>query len=295
MNLIACLHAYKFTHFDKTGVVKTKNAAQLSFGQKIKALVIGVSNPRPENKKLPGEKFETLYLKSNKTIECWWIQTDSAKGSVILFHGYGGEKSSMMDKASVFRNLGYNTLLVDFMGAGGSEGNQTTIGFKEAEQVKSAADFLHSKGETKIILFGTSLGAVAIMKAQQDYRLQVNSLILECPFGTMLQTVQARFATMKVPSFPMANLLVFWGGVLNGFNAFDHKPVEYAKRINTPTLLLYGEKDEKVSAKEIQGIFRNLKGYKKLATYPMAGHENYLIRYNEKWKNDIAAFLEEHK
>lgn len=69
----------------------------------------------------------------------------------------------------------------------------------------------------------------------------------------------------------------------------------YAHAIRPPILLLYGEKDEKVSAKEIQGIFRNLKGYKKLATYPMAGHENYLIRYNEKWKNDINAFLEEHK
>ncbi|MFC0772808.1 alpha/beta hydrolase [Terrimonas alba] len=295
MNLIAYLHAYKFTHFDKAGVVKTKGASHLSFGQKLKALFAGVNNPRPQANELPNEKFETLKLKSNKTIECWWVPTDAAKGSVILFHGYGGEKSSMLDKAAIFREMGYNTLLVDFMGAGGSEGNQTTIGYYEAAQVKTAFDFLNNKGEKNIILFGTSLGAVAIMKAQKDYHLKPTALLLECAFGSMLKTVQARFASMNVPSLPMADLLVFWGGVQNGFNAFDHNPIDYAEAISIPTLLLYGEKDEKVSRKEIDDIFKNLTGPKKLITYPLAGHENYLNKYRDNWKADISLFLQGEK
>src|SRR5688500_11372371 len=95
MNAIAYLHAYKFTHFDKSEN-KTKHAKNLSLGLKVKALVLGVNNPRPENKKLPDIKFETIKLTSNKLIECWSIKADSSKGSVILFHGYGGEKSSML-------------------------------------------------------------------------------------------------------------------------------------------------------------------------------------------------------
>ena len=183
MNVIAYLHAYKFTHFDKTAS-KTKHAKNLSFGQKLQTLVLGVNNPRPENKRIPAIKFETIKLNSNKVIECWSIKADSAKGSVVLFHGYGGEKSSMLDKAAIFLSLCYNTLLVDFMGSGGSEGNQTTIGFYEAEEVKTAFEFLRTGGEKNIVLFGTSMGAVAIMKAQADYQLQVNSIIIECPFGT---------------------------------------------------------------------------------------------------------------
>ena len=290
MNAIAYLHAYKFTHFDKT-VNKTKHAKKLSFGQKVQTLFLGVNNPRPENKKLPDIKFETIKLNSNKVIECWSIKADSAKGSVILFHGYGGEKSSMLDKAAIFLSLGYNTLLVDFMGSGGSEGNQTTIGFYEAEEVKTAFEFLKNRGEKNIILFGTSMGAAAIMKAQNDYRLQVRSIIIECPFGTMLETVQARFSSMKVPGFPMANLLVFWGGVQNGFNAFKHNPATYAKSITCPVLLLFGEKDDRVSMKEIKRIFKNLKGIKKLSTFPLAGHENYLNKYKDKWKDDIKIFI----
>src|SRR5688572_2592295 len=114
MNVIAYLHAYKFTHFDRTTKNKTKHANDLSFGQKLQALFLGVNNPRPENRKIPDKKFETVKLKSNKGIECWLIKADTAKGSVILFHGYGGEKSSMLDKAEIFLSLGYNTLLVDF-------------------------------------------------------------------------------------------------------------------------------------------------------------------------------------
>lgn len=291
MNAIACLHAYKFTHFDTSTKDKTKDAKSLSFGQKLKTLFVGIDNPRPETKILPDIAFETVQLKSNKTIECWLIKKDSAKGSVILFHGYGGEKSSMLDKANIFFTLGYNTLLVDFMGSGGSEGNQTTIGFFEAQQVKTAFDFLKARGENNIILFGTSLGAVAIMKAQKDYALNASAIILECPFGTMLETVQARFSSMNVPGFPMAHLLVFWGGVQNGFNAFSHNPVNYAKNITCPVLLLSGEKDERVSMNEIKRIYNNLKGVKKLGTYPLAGHENYLKKYKNEWEHDISSFI----
>lgn len=292
MNGIAFLHAYKFTHFDATST-KTKHAKNLSFGQKLQTLFLGINNPRPENKKAPDRKFETIELKSNKTIECWLIKADTAKGSVILFHGYGGEKSSMLDKAEIFLGLGYNTFLVDFMGSGGSDGNQTTIGFYEAEEVKTAFNYLEARGEKNIILFGTSMGAAAIMKAQKDYDLKVNSIILECPFGTMLETVQARFSSMKVPSFPMANLLVFWGGVQNRFNAFKHNPADYARSINCPVLLLSGEKDDRVSMTEINRIFKNLAGEKKLKTYPLAGHENYLNKYRDEWTNDIKIFINE--
>lgn len=56
--------------------------------------------------------------------------------------------------------------------------------------------------------------------------------MIECPFGSMYKTVCARFKTMNAPTFPMAGLLVFWGGMQNNFWAFEHNPTEYAKNIN---------------------------------------------------------------
>lgn len=291
MNVVAAIHAYKFTHFIPSKTAKTNEPDKLTTREKIATLIFGISNPRPFNDLLPATDYKTLILNSNKKIECWQMKVANPKGSVILFHGFSGQKASLLEQAAIFRENGYNTLLVDFMGSGGSEGNQTTIGFKEAEQVKTCVDYLKEKGEHTLFLYGTSMGAVAIMKALSKYNLQPKGIIIECPFGSMYKTVCARFNTMKAPSFPMAWLLVVWGGIQNGFWALAHNPTEYAKDISCPTLLMYGQQDTKVSRQEIDEIFTNLNGPKFLKIYHNAGHENYLTRYKNEWTKDITDFL----
>ncbi len=291
MNIVAVFHSYKFTHFVDSKTEKTKAPNKLTTGQKISTLIFGVNNPRPTNKTTPSTDFETVILNSNKKIECWNIKAPNPKGTVILFHGFGGQKASMLDKAEVFRHQGFNTFLVDFMGSGGSEGNQTTIGFLEARQVKTCFDYLTEKGEKNIFLFGTSMGSVAIMKAISDFDIKPKGIIIECPFGSMYQTVCARFKTMNAPTFPMAGLLVFWGGLQNGFWAYGHNPTEYSKKITCPTLLMFGQQDEKVSKAEIDEIFANLAGQKELKIYKNAGHENYLTKYKDEWTKDITQFI----
>ena len=292
INIIAFFHAYKFTHFTENKSEKTKSPEKQSSFEKAKTLFLGVNNPKPKNLKFPSQKYKTVLLKSNKKIECWLIKNENSKGTIILFHGYGSEKSSMISKSDEFLKLGYSTMLVDFMGSGNSEGNQTTIGYKEAQEVKSTFDYLNQKGEKNIYLFGTSMGAAAIMKSINDYRIEPKGIIIECPFGSMYQTVCARFNKMNAPTFPMAGILLFWGGIQNGFWGFSHNPAEYAKNINCPTLLLYGEKDKSVSQKEIKEIFANLKGPKKLTIYKKTGHENYLIKNKPEWIRNITAFIQ---
>lgn len=293
MNLIACCHAYKFTHFTSQSVSKTKDSKLLSTSEKVKALFWGIDNPRPQNKYWPKPPYETITIQSNKRLECWLIKADSSKGTVVLFHGYSGEKSGMLERADEFLKLGYSTLLVDFMGSGGSEGSQTTLGFREAEQVKSCFDYLRATSENRVYLFGTSMGAAAVLKAERDFQMNPEGLILECPFGSMYATTCARFERMGVPSFPMAGLLVFWGGVQNGFWAYAHNPVKYAKSVRCPVLLMYGRKDETVSEEDTNLIFRNFDSQQKeLKVYPNAAHENFLKQYAAEWTRDVGSFLE---
>ncbi|MFT4062089.1 MAG: alpha/beta fold hydrolase [Edaphocola sp.] len=299
LNVIASFHAYRFTHFSLGDATKTANPNELGFWAKISTLLTGVRNPRPQNKQLPAENYGTLVLQSNVMTECWWLpayanNVPQSKGSIALFHGYSGSKATMLDKAAIFRNLGYNVLLVDFMGSGGSEGNVTTIGYKEAEQVRTAFEYLKNNVAGKIYLFGTSMGAAAVMKAISDYHLQPRAIMVECPFGTMYGTVAARFRQMGAPAFPLAGLLVFWGGAENGFWAFGHNPENYASHIDCPVLLMYGGKDPNVSKEETEAIFDNLKGPKTLKIYPEAGHENYLLKYRQDWSNDVTKFLKSY-
>lgn len=115
--------------------------------------------------------------------------------------------------------------------------------------------------------------------------------MIECNCATLYQTAAARFNSFNVPSFPLAGLLVFRGCLQNGFWGFSLNPVEYAKSVRCPALLLYGDKDERVSREEIDGIFGNLKGSKQLETFPLAGHENYLLKYKNEWVKEIKQFL----
>ena len=289
-NFMAAFHAYKFTHFEKNAILIGKNPEDLNFTQKLNALFFGVSLPRPESDLLPGDEFRNVVV--NNEIACWEIKVPNDKGTVILFHGYGSNKASVLGKAQEFNRMGYTAFLVDFKGSGGSVGNETTIGFKESQDVKACYDYIKSQNPKSIILCGTSMGAVAIMKCVSETNIHPNYLVLECPFGSMKQTVSNRFTAMGLPSFPLCDLLVFYGGIMNGFWAFDHNPIDYAKNIHIPTLLLCGGKDERVTQKEIDDIFLNLKSTKEKIIYPLAKHESYLNEYREDWREDVECFLE---
>ena len=59
-------------------------------------------------------------------------------GKWRLFHGYTSDKSKLLTEAEFFRSQGFSVLLLDFAGNGGSEGVQTTVGYREADDVATA-------------------------------------------------------------------------------------------------------------------------------------------------------------
>ena len=214
-----------------------------------------------------------------------------AKGTVILFHGYTACKSQELDRAEPLIRDGYNCLLVDFMGSGGSAANSTTVGFKEAEEVKDCFEYIKNTGEHNVFLYGSSMGAVAIMKAINDYNIAPDAIIIDCPFGTMYETVAIRFRNLGVPPVPMAAILLFLGGLQNGFWGFSHNPESYAKNVHCPVLLQYGAKDDRVTRGEIDRIYANLGGRKRLVIYPLSGHDDYLVKNGTEWCGHVLGYL----
>jgi pimeloyl-ACP methyl ester carboxylesterase len=289
MNIVAALHAWRFTHFEAIGANRT-SSKNMGFSKKLGFILTGVNNPKPLNTTLPDTAFQTITIKSNEKLEAWWIPVASPRGSVLLCHGYGGSKAGMLERAKIFRGLGYSTMLLDFMGAGGSEGRQCTIGVEESVEIRDAVKWMQQQGARQIILFGTSMGAAAVMKAQAEFALPVCGLVLECPFGSLAQSVENRFRVQGMPTFPLAKMLVFWGGAENGFNAFAHNPINYALKIQCPVLLFYGEKDNKVLPSETNAIMQNLAGSKRLVTFADAAHEDYLMKYKCEWQTAVAEF-----
>lgn len=292
INIITAFHAYKFTHFYDIEEATLKNKSEKSGWDKAKEILFGIKAFKQQNTSADSIDQKVILTTSEKIkLEGWFAPVNNAKGTICIFHGHGGKKSGNNAEAEAFRKMGYNTFQLDFRAHGGSGGNTCTIGYDEAEDVKLAYDFITSKGEKNIILWGISMGAATITKAINDYSLQPNKLILEMPFGSILEAAEGRIKMMGLPAEPLARLITFWGGTEHGFWAFNMKPGEFAKKINCPILLQWGVNDPRVSKKETNDIFNNISSKKKLVLYENSGHESLCKKENEKWVREVSDFL----
>ena len=259
----------------------------------------GVNIPRPRNGKTPADSnlaFETHRFPSanGSTLEAWQLRGKEDRPLILLFHGYAVSKSSLLSTARVFHALGYATLLVDFYGSGGSSGSGTTIGVKEAVDVASTVDYArHTWKDRKIILYGISMGAAAVLRAIAVKGVQPDAIIIEATFDRLLTTGKNRFRTMGLPGSPFAELLLFWGSVQQGFNFFSHNPVEYAGEVNCPALVLHGEKDERATIDEARGIAVAMKKPARFVAYAGVPHIPIVDARPDQWKRDVQIFLEQ--
>ncbi|WP_177230553.1 alpha/beta hydrolase [Chitinophaga sp. CF118] len=263
--------------------------------EKAKTVLLGVRLSKSVVRIKPDTPFETvlLHTASGLKLEAWWIPSPKAIGTVILFHGYGGCKDGTLAEASYFRQLGYNTFLLDFRGNGNSDGYTCTVGFKEAEDVKLAYNYVQQRGEKHIILWGMSMGAAAILKAVPEYKLQPDKVILECPFATLTDAVKARMRAVHVPGTPFSQVLTFWGGVEHGFWGAGYKPEAYAREIKMPALVCWGALDFRVTRHETDLIYQHLNSKKKqLVVFNESYHQSFCRKEPLKWKTAVKKFLQ---
>ena len=296
LNVLAYNHAHAMMYFTMGGS-RTDKPEKLTFGQRIKVLVVGVNVPRPESKRQPTElapecRRLAIHTPDGVTLGGWYVDRGEKTPLVILFHGYGGEKTGVLQEARIFLKLGASVLLVDFRGAGESSESYATIGFREADDVTAAVGYARKiLYHSSVILYGQSMGSAAILRAVSQNGIRPDAVIIESVFDSMLNTVRHRFEAMGVPSFPSAELLVFWGGVQAGFNAFTHNPVIYAKAVTCPALFMHGADDPRAKIEDGRKVFAAVPGIKQFKEFPSIGHESYAGRYPAEWTATVESFL----
>jgi alpha-beta hydrolase superfamily lysophospholipase len=295
-NLLAIVHVYQFTRFYDSPGTSIEKPEHMSTWEKTKVMLTGFHFPKSVNTVKPSLPFDTITLTTADEMKLsgWYIPHDSAIGTVLLFHGHGAAKSKVLNEAYYFHSLGYNTLLIDFRAHGDSEGYVSTIGYREARDVKAAYDYIQAKGEKHIVLWGVSLGAATIAHAMAEYDIKPEKVIMELSFGNATGAVKARVRAMGAPEQPAAALFCFWGSVVRGFWVFGLNPEDYVKKVHCPVLVQHAAKDGRVTLKESETIFHNIPhDNKKLVVYETAIHESLCVKEPEKWKKEIKEFLEQ--
>jgi alpha-beta hydrolase superfamily lysophospholipase len=299
INISASIYAYRLTHFYNDPSLNGSHSSGNIF-RKTWKLFTGPKFPKSViGDKRPGFAYDSIQLKTKNglAIDAWYAEPDSAsRGTVVLFHGLSANKSYMIYEAGTFRMMGYRVLMVDFRAHGNSDGQTTTIGRNETEEVKLAFEYVKAKGEKHIFLWGVSMGAVVIARTVAEEGIQPSGIILELPFASLQSHLKARARVLGFPQQPFAFLVTGWIGIERGFNGYKHSTVNYAANIHCPVLVQFGARDTYVLKSEIDEIYEAIPAAgKQLVGYEEAGHESLLVSDPDLWKKTISTFLSQKK
>lgn len=298
LNGLAWQHAWTMTHYTPAGR-PPPTIESLPWWGKARVLLFGIAVARPQNGHTPRDvgldyTVHRVASADGGAVETWIVEQPRARGVVLLFPGYASSKDSLLVPALRLHNLGYTVVLADFRGAGGSTGSDTTLGVREAADVATVFGDAHSRWSGQpIVLYGVSMGSAAILHAVATKGVAPDALILESPFDRLLGTVSARFRAFGVPATPAAELLVFWGGVQQRQNGFAFNPVEDARRVTCPTLVLHGSRDPRATTAQATAVFAQLGGARQFVAFPDAGHELLVVTAPNEWQNAVERFLAE--
>ncbi len=294
-NTVAFVQAWAMTHF-VDGVGQTVAPERLTRLGKLRVLLTGVRVPRPADTLTPadvGLPFTGRRVAgATADLAVWCVPAERHRAVVVLFHGYSASRSSLIPAAGPLHDLGCDLVLVDFRGSGGSAGRVTTIGYREADDVAAAAAFARTwrPGEP-VVLLGQSMGAAAVLRAVGQLHVPAEGLLLESPYDRLLSTAENRFRSMGLPPFPAAELLVFWGGVQQGYWAFGLNPAEAAAGVRCPAVVLHGDLDPRVTVAQSRAVFDALGGPKHFERFATAGHLGFREADPGRWRRVVDVFL----
>ena len=303
VNVVAYNQARTMLNYSAASMA-TPTIEELTFGQKVQTVLFGVAVPRPTNMDTPADyewNYEVATLATSRgDLEAWIIPHDEQYGIALLFHGYAASKESLLPVAATMRTMGYTTVLVDFYGSGGSAGATTTLGATEATDVQTALAYVRDRWpDQPLVVYGFSMGAAAVVRGLATSAIQPHAIILEAPFDRLATTVRHRFAALGLPTFPSAELLLFWGSVQAGFNGFALNPIDDARQITSPTLLLRGALDPRVTSDEVRSFSTAIRATTTFVEVPNVAHAPSSVAAPAAWEQAVRSFLahveERHK
>ncbi|MEG0240480.1 alpha/beta hydrolase [Anaerorhabdus sp.] len=214
---------------------------------------------------------------------------------VIVFHAYDFFGTQVLDVPKRFYDEGYNCLVVDQRAYGASEGDYTTLGWKEHYDCVDWIDFIIKQNpNAKIVLHGTSLGGATVLNATGEFLpSNVVCAISDCAFTSIEDLLKYQIKRfIKVPFgalVPGVNLLC--KSKMN-FNLYEANTLRQVKQSSTPTLFLHGELDSFVPFEMVFDLFYACTAEKELCTFQESKHAESFL--DSKYFDKIFEFVNTH-
>lgn len=217
-----------------------------------------------------------------------WYAPARNRAAVILVHGTGAERSSLLFESGFLSQAGFGVLAVDLPGQGASEGC-TRWGVPERLAITAAVDWLQARDEVepeRIGGFGISMGAYVLTQAAViDRRLRAVALV-----SSPNEVVEHNWlATAKWGL--LTQLPCYWALRAYG-QSLDLPPNEVIGSIAPRAVLIIGGVlDPLVPVFMAQQLFAAAGSPKELWLVPRAHHADFAQIAGPEYRNRLAGFF----
>ena len=140
--------------------------------------VMATNVPRPQigaNPASKGLRYESVVLATSDGVHlAAWYLPGTNRAGIVLLHGAGSTRSSVLDQAAVLAEHGFGVLLVDARGHGESGGRAMDFGWYGDRDIEAAIRFLTGRADVdsaRIGVMGMSMGGEEALGASASNAL----------------------------------------------------------------------------------------------------------------------------
>jgi fermentation-respiration switch protein FrsA (DUF1100 family) len=183
-----------------------------------------------------------------------------AARSVVIIPGRSETSSYSFFYAQLYKNKGYNVLLIDSRATGISEGKFMTAGIKESDDLLAWAKFLHEeKGQDAVVFHGICIGAATALLALAKPNLPpyLKGAVAEGSFKNFRRMFEYHVKTSHHPSFTVSHELPFYFKRYAEVDILKDSPEAMVSQITLPVAFIHGKEDIYVPYTDGQDLYQN--------------------------------------
>jgi uncharacterized protein len=242
-----------------------------------------------------GAQTVTFASESGSNIHGWYAPGRVGGGAVLLLHGVGANRTSMLGRARFLHDAGFTVLAPDFQAHGESPGEHTTFGALESLDAAAALAFLRAKEpHERVGVIGVSMGGAAALLGPGP--IDANAFVLESVYPTIRQATSDRLSTWFGPfgglGRTLAPAVIHLVGKNIGVTESELQPIESISRLHAPLLLLAGTADPYTPIAEAESLYAHAPSPKSYWAVPGAGHEDLHAFDPDEYERRVGGFLE---
>lgn len=234
------------------------------------------------------------------TLRGWFVPPAEPGGSaVVLTHGTGGHRGHLLLLAGALHAHGHGLLLFDLRQHGRSDGEVSSFGIHEVQDVLAALAYLRTRPEVdgaRLGLLGHSMGGAASLRAAVRDE-QVRAVVSISSAASLAENVaEGVRALTRLPAFPLAPLTVWMAERRAGGRASEMRPIDAVIRLrDRPMLLIHGDADRLVRIANGRRLQQAAGPETRLIEIAGAGHRTVIgPRHVPAYRDEVLAFLERH-